>query len=104
MISFNSTLHIPSGKLHTTDKLPPDGKEYLCFQIKGKYYLAAKCVKSRIITKIIDSTLYVDTFEQQYIVLKGMLKSPRLKYHMKTIGIYQSLSNSASFEKNVRIT
>ena len=49
-------------------------------------------------TKIIDSILSIDTFEQQFVVLKVMLQSPRLTYHMKTIGIDQSLSNRASFE------
>ena len=33
-------------------------------------------------------------------MIKGVLQSPRLKYHTKTIGIDQSLSNRASFEHN----
>ena len=40
----------------------------------------------------------IDTFEQQCVLLKGMLQSPRLKYHMNTIGIYQLLSKSDIFE------
>ena len=31
-------------------------------------------------------------------MLKDMLQPPHLKYHMKTVGIDQSLSNSAIFE------
>ena len=30
---FNATPPIVSVKLHTTTELPPDGKEYFCFQI-----------------------------------------------------------------------
>ena len=68
------------------------------FQIYGKTSQAAKCVKSRIMTKVIDYVLSIDTFEQKCVVLKCMLQSPCLKDHMKTIGIDQSLSNSAIFE------
>ena len=42
-------------------------------------------------TKFIDYVLYIDTFEQHCVVIKGMLQSPRLKDHMKTIGNDQSL-------------
>ena len=37
--------------------------------------------------KSIDCILYIDTFEQQCVVIKGMLQSPRLEDNMKTIGI-----------------
>ena len=49
-------------------------------------------------TKVINYTLSIDTSEQQCFVLKGMLQSPRPKYHMNNIGIDQSLRNRASFE------
>ena len=49
-------------------------------------------------TKEIDYILYIDTFEQQCAVLKGMSKSPCLKHHIETIGIDQSVRNMASFE------
>ena len=49
-------------------------------------------------TKVINYILYTDTFEQQCVVLKGMVQSPRLKYHIKTIVIDKSMSNMASFE------
>ena len=39
---LNPTLPIASIKLLTTSKLPPDGKEYLCFQINSKSSQAAK--------------------------------------------------------------
>ena len=88
---------VHSFNLHTTSKLPLVGKEYMCFRIDGKYDQAAKCVKSRIITKIIDCVTSINTYEQQCVVLKGMLQSPHPKYHIKTIGIYQSLRNCALF-------
>ena len=57
-------------------------------------------------TKVIDCVITIDTYEQTYVMLKGMLQSPRLKDHMQTIGIGQSLSNSYRFEhrclKNIR--
>ena len=37
-----------------SSKLLPSGKEYLCFQIYGKYYRAAQCAKSRVLNKAID--------------------------------------------------
>ena len=46
----------------------------MCFQIDGKYSQTAKCIKSRIMTKVIDFFLLVDTFEQKCVVLKGMLQ------------------------------
>ena len=59
------------------------------FQINGKSSQAAMCVKSRIMTNVVDFVLSIDTFEQKCFVIKGILQSPRLKYHMKTIGIDQ---------------
>ena len=84
--------------LHKTTILPPVGKEYMCFQNDGKTSQAARCIKSNMMTKLIDSVLLIDTFEQQYVVLKGMLQSPRIKYHAQTICIDQSLSNNALYE------
>ena len=78
--------------------LPPVGKEYMCFMREGKSDQAARCIKSRIMTKVIDYVLSIDTFKQQCVLLKGMLQSPRLKYHVHTIGIDLSLSNNAMYE------
>ena len=100
MTSLNTKLYIAPVELHRTKKLPPDGKEYLCFQINSKYPHAAKCIKSQKLDNSIYSILSVDTFEQQYAVNKDMLQSTRREDHMKTIGIYQSLCNSSSFEPN----
>ena len=84
--------------LNTTLKLPPLGKEYMCFHIDGKSTQEPKNVKSRIMPKVIDCVLSMDTFEQQYVVLNIILQLPRFKYYMKTIGIDHSLRNSALFE------
>ena len=46
--------------LHRTEKLPPVGKEYMCFQIDGKYAHEAKCVKSMIMTKVVYCVLSID--------------------------------------------
>ena len=51
-----------------------------------------------MITKVVNSIFSIYAFGQQCVVIKGMLQSPHLKYHMKTIGIDQSVSNGASFE------
>ena len=65
---------------------------------EGKSDQAARCIKSRIITKVIDSDISIDTFEQNIVMLKGTLQSPRLKYHIQTIGIHPSLSNNDIYE------
>ena len=51
-----------------------------------------------MLNKAIDYILYIDAFEQQYVVIKCMLKSSRLEDHMKTIGIDQSSFARSSFE------
>ena len=48
--------------LHTPTILTPVGKEYMCFLRVGKTDQAARCIKSRITTKVIDSFLSIDTF------------------------------------------
>ena len=78
--------------------LPPVGKEYICFMKEGKSDQAARCIKSRIVTKVIDYVLSIDTFEQQCVVFKGMLQSPQLKDHVQTIGIDTYLSKNAIYE------
>ena len=46
---------------------------------------------------MIDSILLIDKFEQKCFVLKGIFQSPRLKYHVQTIGIDQSFSSNALY-------
>ena len=70
----------------------------MCFLKEGKSDQATMCIKSRIMTKVIDSVLKIDKFEQKCVVLKDMLQSPRLKYHVHTIGIHRSLSKKSIYE------
>ena len=93
MTPLNNALSIASVKLHTRTELSPAGKGYLCFLINGKYSHAAQCVKYRIMNMATDSILYIYIFEQKCVVIKGMLQSPRLEDHKKTIGIDQSFRN-----------
>ena len=69
----------------------------MCFLKEGKSDQAAKCIKSRIMPKVVDSDLSINTFEQQCVVLKGMLQSPWLKYHLQNIGIHLSFSNNSIY-------
>ena len=66
----------------------------MCFQKYGKTAEAARCIKSRIMTKAIDYVLSIDKFEQKCVVLKGIFQSPGIKYHVKNIDIDQFLSNN----------
>ena len=93
-----NTLPIAPVELPKITELPWVGTEYLCFQVNIKSPHAVQCVKTRILNKAIDSTLYIDTFEQQCVVIKCMLKSSRLEDHMKTIGIDQSSFTKSTFE------
>ena len=78
-----STPNHPSQNISTTSSiilnfnkptiLPPVGKKYMCFLKEGKYDQDARCIKSMIMTKVINFILSIDTFEQQCVVLKGML-------------------------------
>ena len=70
----------------------------MCLQVNRKYPHAAQCFKSRVLNKAIYSILSIDTFEKQCVVITCMLQSSRLKDHMKTIGIEQSLFTRSSFE------
>ena len=54
---LNNTIPIAPVELHITKKLLPADREYLCFHINCKYPHAARCVKSRIMNKAIDSIL-----------------------------------------------
>ena len=61
-------------ELPKTTHLPPLGKEYLCFQVDKKSPHAAQCIKSRVLNKVINYILSINTFEQQCAVIKCMLQ------------------------------
>ena len=71
----------------------------MCFQKDGKTAQATRCIKSRIMTKVIEYVLSIDTFKKQYVVLIYTLQSLLLKDQVQTIGIEQSLSNNATYEE-----
>ena len=71
----------------------------MCFMKEGKSDQATRCIKSRIMTKVIDSVLSIDTFEQKCVVLKGTLKSPWLKGHVQTIVIDRYFSYNTIYEQ-----
>ena len=56
-----ATLPFLPVELPKTTQLPPLGKEYLCFQVDNKSPHAAQCVKSRVLKKVIDSILSINT-------------------------------------------
>ena len=41
---------------------------------------------------------YIESFEQKYVIIKVVLQSDKLKQHMITIGVDQSLINSRLYE------
>ena len=68
------------------------------FLKEGKTAQAVRCIKSRMMNNVIDSVLSIDRFEQQCVILKGMLQSPRLNDHVQTIVIDPYLGNNAIYE------
>ena len=59
---------------------------------------AALCSKSHALTKLVELFVGIDSFEQQCVILKGLLQSDLLKQHMVTIEIDPSLIYSAIYE------
>ena len=74
---------------------------------EGTSNQAARCIKSSMMTKVIDYVLSIDKFEQQCVVLKVMLQSLLFKDPVQTIGIDPSLSNKTIYEhtclENIKI-
>ena len=70
----------------------------MCFMKEGKSDQAARCIKSRIMTKVIYSVLSNWFIWTKFVVLKGMLKLPRLKDHVHTIGVHPSLIKNTLYE------
>ena len=57
-----STVPLVPVELTKTTQFPPVGKEYLYFQVNRKSPRATQCFKSRVLNKVIDSILSIDTF------------------------------------------
>ena len=58
----------------------------------------AQCLKSRALTKVIYLIIDIESFEQQYFILKDLLQSDWMKQHIITIGIDKLLSNCEMYE------
>ena len=65
-------------------KIPLPGIVFKCF---GKRAHAAKCEKSCVLTKVIDTIIEIDSFEQHCVIIKGFLQSELLKQYMVIIGV-----------------
>ena len=63
-----TTLPLLPVELPRTTELPPLGKEYFCFQVDNKSPHAAQCVKSRVLNKVIDSILSINTFSNNVLI------------------------------------
>ena len=86
----NNTTYRPGQKVHSAVK------EYISFQIERGNDRASQCAKSCAWTKLIDLIIDIKSFDQKYVISKGLLHMERLKqHHMVTIGVDQLLSNSA---------
>ena len=55
-------------------KLHPSRKEYLCFTIDKESDRTAQCDRSRELNKVIDLILELSSFEQQCVIIKGLLR------------------------------
>ena len=64
----------------------------------GKSAHAAQCYNSPVLTKLIGLILHFESFEQQCVIIKGLLQSDQLKKNIVTIEIDQSLSNCEMYE------
>ena len=53
--------------LNTYTILPPVGKEYMSFMKEGKTDQTARSIKSKILIKVIDYVLSIDTFGQNVL-------------------------------------
>ena len=96
--TINSCILQMSSSTSTTSlKLPPSRKYYLCSQSNGKYTHAAQCAKSRALTKVIDLSLDIESFEKKCVIIKGLLQEELIKQNMVTIGIDTFLSKSAMY-------
>ena len=64
----------------------------------GKTSHASQCSKSCALTTVIDLILEIESFEQQRVIIKGLLHSYHLKKHMVIIEIDQLLINCEMYE------
>ena len=51
-----------------------------------------------MLTKVIGNSFDIDSFDQKFVILIGLLQPEILKQHMVIIDVNQSLRNSALYE------
>ena len=70
--SFGDTIStITTPRLFTP---PPPAKYYTYFQIVGEISHAAQCAKSRTLIKFLKEIFDIESFEQQFVIIKELLQ------------------------------
>ena len=68
------------------------------FQNDGRTSRSAQCNKSRALTNVVDTIIYIESFERKCVIIKGAFQPEQLKKYMVTIVVDRSLSNMALYE------
>ena len=66
--------------------------------MEGESAHASQSDKSRALIKFLKAIFDTDSFEQQCVIIKGLLQFEQLLKHMVAIVVDQSLSNSVLYE------
>ena len=83
----NNNTEIIQEKLAYASQNTPPTRTF--FHKYGKSAHDSQCTKSRLLTKVIDKIIYIDSFEHKCVIIKGLLHSERLKQHIIFIGVDQ---------------
>ena len=70
----------------------------MIFQTDIRSSRAEQCTKSRALTKVVGISLPIRQFEHQCVINKVVFQTYQPEKHMITIGVDQSLINSAIYE------
>ena len=68
------------------------------FQNDVRTSRSAQCNKSRALTNVVDTIIYIESFERKCVIIKGAFQPEQLKKYMVTIVVDRSLSNMALYE------
>ena len=82
--SFGDTISTTNTPKLST--LPPPGTEYMCFQTEGGSAHAEQFDQSRSLIKVLKAIFYIDSFEQQCFIIKGLLQSKQLENRWLPLG------------------
>ena len=78
---------IPTTTTPQSSTLPPPEKEYICFQIEVECAYSSKCGKSRALIKVLKWIFDIDSFDKQFIFIKGLLQSKQPKNTWFPLGL-----------------